>query len=625
MNNEKYPLLNRINSPKDLREMPRELMPSLCLEIRRFLVENVRKTGGHLASNLGVVEMTVAFHRVFDSPNDRLIFDVGHQSYVHKLLTGRRDMFGELRKPGGLSGFTKRSESVHDAFGAGHSSTSVSAALGFAMADRIQKKDNFSVAVLGDGAFTGGMIHEALNNCDSHLRLVIILNENEMSISKNIGGFAKYIAGVRASRRYNRVKTKARNALSSIPLIGGDLYKAAKDTKQFVKNTLYASNYFEEMGLFYLGPADGNDYDSVERLMYEAKNKGESVIIHLKTKKGKGYPPAEKEPNKYHGILPAGQEAVVNFSAIMGQKLVELADRNKSVCAITAAMCESTGLSSFKKRHPARFFDVGIAEAHALTFSAALAADGMRPYFAVYSSFLQRGYDNIIHDIALQGLPVCILIDRASLSSGDGPTHHGIYDVSMLSAVPEMTLYAPLSFSSLESALDRTLKLKGPSAIRYPNGAEPKKLVEAFGLDQSLDQKTTYDASCVPDTVIVTYGKIAAEALLAAKKLESMGIGAGVVLLQQLMPYPDVCAELCRNIAGAKHVIFLEEGIRAGGAGMMLADELRAHFARATGDATIDVLAIGNGALFGEKGKDLYESAGISASDLVRLRVGGKV
>ena len=612
---EKYPLLYKINSPADLRAIPEGQMGALCSEIRHFLVENVKVTGGHLASNLGVVELTVAMHRVFDSPHDRFIFDVGHQSYVHKLLTGRRDDFPTLRTPGGLSGFTKRSESEHDPFGAGHSSTSVSAALGFAQADKLQGKECFSIAVLGDGAFTGGMIHEALNNCDRDLRMIVILNENEMSISPNIGGFAKHIANIRASRGYHKVKRGTQNVLNSLPVLGKPIYNAIRGTKQFVKNTLYSSNYFEELGLFYLGPADGNDYESVRDLLLAAKEKGESVIVHLKTKKGCGYAPAEREPNKYHGIPPKGTVECENFSSHMGKKLLSMAEGDSRICAVTAAMCESTGLLPMKEKYPERTYDVGIAEEHALTFSAAMAAGGMRPYFAVYSSFLQRGYDNIIHDIALQKLPVTILVDRAALATGDGPTHHGIYDVSMLSTIPDMTLYAPMSFASLEAAMEASLTTDGPCAIRYPNITEISEIVDCFDntdLSPRLLAKTN-----APRTVIVTYGKITHEALSAVRQLWDEGIDAGVLLLCRLMPYRLTAEEIFPYLCGCEHIIFLEESVRSSCVGMMLSDVFRREYGDTLGKIPTDILAIDDGALFGERARSLYSSARISAADVL--------
>lgn len=619
-NKNKYPLLSRIDSPEDLSRLPESAMPELCLEIRRFLVENVTRTGGHLASNLGVVELTVALHRVFSSPHDRFIFDVGHQSYVHKLLTGRRDDFSTLRTPGGMSGFTKRAESEHDAFGAGHSSTSVSAALGFSMADRIQGRDNFTVAILGDGAFTGGMVHEALNNCERDLRMIVVLNENEMSISRNIGGFANHMANIRASRGYHTAKKKTQNFLNSLGRVGRPIYAAIRETKQFVKNTLYSSNYFEELGLFYLGPCDGNDYESVRDLLIAAKEKGESSILHIKTKKGKGYRPAELEPNKYHGISPKGTVDLVNFSAKAGEYLTALAERDGRIAAVTAAMADSTGLSPFREKFPERFFDVGIAEEHALTFSAALAAGGIHPFFAVYSSFLQRGYDNIIHDIALQDLPVTLLIDRAAIAAGDGPTHHGIYDIEMLSAVPSYTLFAPMSFSSLKCAIEKCAELSTPSAIRYPNSPELDQITAALGYGGELLPRATEEEAA--DVVIVTYGKITAEALRAREMLRARSVRVRVVMLEQLMPYTDVAAVLAPHLAGASHIIYLEEVVRTACVGMMLSDVYDRDYKDTVGCIPRDILAIDKTALYGEQGQSYYESAGISAADIVYKVIG---
>ena len=619
-NKNKYPILSRINSPEDLKALPESAMVPLCAEIRRFLVENVTRTGGHLASNLGVVELTVAMHRVFDSPSDRFIFDVGHQSYVHKLLTGRREGFSTLRTPGGMSGFTKRSESEHDAFGAGHSSTSVSAALGFSIADRIQGRDSFSIAVLGDGAFTGGMIHEALNNCERDLRMIVILNENEMSIARNIGGFAKSMAHIRAAGGYHSAKKKTQNFLNSLGKVGKPIYTAIRETKQFVKNTLYSSNYFEEMGLFYLGPCDGNDYESVRDLLLAAKEKGESSIIHIKTKKGCGYPPAEREPNKYHGIFPRGTAECVNFSAMAGECLVGLAENDSRICAVTAAMCESTGLSDFREKYPERFFDVGIAEEHALTFSAALAAGGMHPYFAVDSSVVQRGYDNIIHDIALQNLGVTILIDRAGIASGDGPTHHGIYDIEMLSALPSYTLFAPMSFASLGAAIEKCADIDTPSAVRYPNSAELDSVNEAFGQGGTLLPRAVGDEDA--HTVIVTYGRITAEALRAMDILRSRGISVRAVMLEQLMPYSDVAAQLAPYLCSASRIIYLEEAVRTAGVGMMLSDVFERDYADSRVRIPRDILAIEDTALYGESGRSYYESAHISARDVINKLIG---
>lgn len=573
----KYPLLFSINSPADLRAMPSDDIPALCEEIRAFLLETVPLTGGHLASNLGIVELTVALHRVFDTPRDRIIFDVGHQSYVHKLLTGRREAFDTLRTPGGLSGFTRRAESEYDAFGAGHSSTSLSAALGFARADRLAGEDRFTVAVVGDGAYTGGMIHEALNNCAPDLPLVIVLNENEMSISRNIGGFARYIAGIRNSNTYRRAKRLSIRLLLHMPLVGKPLFRLARAMKQAIKNRLYSSNYFEELGLYYLGPADGNSYTETEFLLREAKRKNESVILHVTTKKGKGFPPAEDHPAEYHSVY-VGQDTGEHMPTVAGRALLSLAEADSSVVAITAAMREGTGLSSFFELYPDRAFDVGIAEAHAATFAAGLAAAGMKPYFAVYSTFLQRAYDSLVHDIALQGLSVRLLVDRAGLASGDGPTHHGIFDVSFLSHIPGMRILAPATAGSLAAMLRDSLTAEGPLAIRYENRGDDPAILRAFYPDGDFeaygvraDYKSPLEAK---DGVILTYGAVISEALLAKERLAAEGISVGVLLLECLKPYEDTAERLIPYIAGAERVVFLEEGIRDGGAGLSLGDRL---------------------------------------------------
>lgn len=594
-----YPILSKIKSPADLKALPREELFVLAGEIREFLCEKVTERGGHLASNLGVVELSIALHRVFSTPEDHIIFDVGHQSYVHKMLTGRRDDFDTLRIPGGLSGFTKRSESEHDAFGVGHSSTSVSAALGFAEADKLSGSGAYSIAVVGDGAYTGGMIHEALNNCKRDLRLIIILNENEMSISPNTGGFAEQISRIRTSKGYYDAKRRVTRFLTGIPGIGRPIYRFIGGVKQLMKNAVYGTTYFEELGLEYLGPVDGNDYEKVERLLYEAKQSGRASIIHIKTTKGKGYAPAEAEPAKYHGIPPAGSKAIRNFSTELGERLTAIAAEDERVCGITAAMSDGTGLESFAKAYPNRFYDVGIAEAHATTFAAGLAAGGLRPCFAVYSSFIQRAYDNILHDVALQGLPVTFCIDRASLSAGDGPTHHGIYDVAMMSSVPGMEIYAPCTFDKLDMALRDSLSGDGPVAIRYPNG--PELNLSCFTDLREL--RYDYEGQS-PDTVVITYGRIVSEAMKA--KAER---AFGIILLEKLRPYEDIAARIRRILPeGCKRVIFLEEGQRGGGAG----ESLRRSFA----DLDYSVLAI-DGFGGGKRGEDLLKTCKISYQDLI--------
>ena len=568
------PTLDRISSPEDLRHVPAKEIPALAGEIREYLIDTVSRTGGHLASNLGVVELTLALHRVFDTPTDRLIFDVGHQSYVHKLLTGRRDRFDLLRTPGGLSGFTRREESEYDPFGAGHSSTSVSAALGFARADRLQGRDTFTVAVIGDGAFTGGMVHEALNNCDKDLKLIIVLNENEMSISRNIGAFARHIAKIRNSKRYRRAKRDTGSFLKHIPLIGRGVFHAVRGIKKTFKNLLYSSNYFEELGLYYIGPVDGNDYGALERALTAAKEQGEPVLVHVRTVKGKGYPPAETDPRAYHSVHP-GEKPDKTFGELFGEWLTSEGERDPRVVAVTAAMGVATGLESFAERFPDRYTDVGIAEEHALTYSAGLAAGGLRPYVTVYSTFLQRAYDNLLHDVCLQGLPVRVIIDRAGLAKSDGPTHHGIFDVAFLSHIPGIRLFAPVTFCSLTAALEAAKDDPGPVAVRYPNSGEDPAVLSAFFPDGKFGEPFVYsDGATDPAAVIVTYGTLVSEALRAKEKLLQKGIRVSVILLEKLKPYDETAREIARLILPGVPILFAEEGIFDGGAAMILSERL---------------------------------------------------
>ncbi|MBR4769313.1 MAG: 1-deoxy-D-xylulose-5-phosphate synthase [Clostridia bacterium] len=569
------PILDRISSPEDLRQIQDKEIPPLAAEIRKYLIDTVMKTGGHLASNLGVVELTLALHRVFDTPNDRLIFDVGHQSYVHKLLTGRRDRFDLLRTPGGLSGFTRREESKFDPFGAGPSSTSVSAALGFARADRLQGKDSFTVAVIGDGAFTGGMVHEALNNCSKDLKLVIVLNENEMSISRNIGAFARHIAKIRTSRRYRRAKRDTQSFLRHIPLIGKGIYHAVRGIKKGLKNLLYSSNYFEELGLYYIGPVDGNDYNAVKRALIAAKEQGEPALVHVRTVKGKGYPEAEADPRSFHSIH-SGSNGVRTFGDAFGEWLTEEGERDPRVVAVTAAMGVATGLEPFAARFPDRYTDVGIAEEHAMTYSAGLAAGGLVPYVTVYSTFLQRAYDNLLHDVALQGLPVRIMIDRAGLAKSDGPTHHGIFDVAFLSHIPGVRLFAPVTYGSLSAVLEKTKDVPAPVAIRYPNSGEDSAVVSTFYPDGVYGEPfVRSDGIKNSAAVIVTYGGIVPEVLKAKERLAERGITVSVILLEELKPYDDVARKLAAILPSGVPVVFVEEGIYDGGASMILSERLR--------------------------------------------------
>lgn len=572
-------ILNGIFSPRDLKALPQSAIPQLNEEIRAFLTENVSVSGGHLASNLGVVELTVALHRVFETPKDHIIWDVGHQSYVHKLLTGRRECFDTLRRGGGLSGFTSREESVHDCFGAGHSSTSLSAALGFAEADKLSGSDAYTVAVLGDGAFTGGMIHEALNNCDKELKLIIVLNENEMSISKNTGRFANSLAGLRSKPGYFLTKKTTGRIIKKIPLIGKPLFAFIRELKKFIKNTLYGSNYFEDIGLYYIGPIDGNNEDKVETVLREAKKLNESVIIHLKTKKGRGYPPAEEKPHLYHN-LPAAADTrpEITFSAEAGRVLCELAADNRNIVTITAAMSYGTGLEGFRKQYPDRFFDVGIAEAHALTFAAGLAAGGKRPVAAIYSTFLQRGFDSIIHDIALQRLPVLICVDRAGINERDGITHNGVFDVAFFSGLSGVRLYVPATCAALRRAIRESFQFDCPCAVRYPAGGDNSAIIQEF-YPADYTEDVVIPAQTMPEVptlIIVSHGRISAEAAGACRLLRERGISAGALLLERLTPYDDIAGMICKRFTPERYV-FLEEEIRAGGMGMMLSDAMRRH------------------------------------------------
>ncbi len=611
---EEESILDGISSVEDLRRLSDADMPRLAEEIRSFLVDTTSRRGGHLASNLGVVELSLALHRVFDTPSDRVIWDVGHQSYVHKIVTGRRADFNTLRTTGGLSGFTRRDESVFDAFGAGHSSTSISAALGFAEADALAGRENYTIAVIGDGALTGGLAHEGINNCRSDLRLIIILNENEMSISRVTGAYPALVTKLRISRGYRAFKRTSRSVLRFIPLIGPLVYYTGRWIRNVVRHSFYRSNFFEEMGFTYLGPYDGNDYRQVTDALTKAKEKTGCVVIHLRTKKGKGYPKAEKNPCGYHCVYPDHKDAETYHDAF-GKALDALAAEDESICAITPATGASTGLTAFAEHYKKRFFDVGIAEEHALTFAAGLAASGLKPYVAIYSSFLQRGYDQLIHDIALQRLPVHIMVDRASLAPADGPTHHGIYDVSFLSQIDGMEIYAPATLRSLTHMMIDTAGAKTPVAIRYPNGGENPAVVKTFYPDGDfyLYGVRTDDEVQKADAVVISYGAAAARALNAVKVLRAGGMKIGMILLEQLTPMQDVGGSVSLCLPHGADVVFLEEGIYNGGIAMQLGAYLFEH----RRDIRYRSLAVKDGAAYPRESCDLYAYHHISTDDVV--------
>lgn len=612
----KYPLLDGINSPSDLKKLNKSDIPALCREIREFLVENARERGGHLASNLGVVELTLAIHTVFDSPSDHIIFDVGHQSYVHKLITGRRGEFNSLRTPGGLSGFTSSRESEHDPFGAGHSSTSVSAALGLAEADALAGRNCHTVCVTGDGAFTGGMVHEALNNCPPDRPVVIILNENGMSISSTKGAFASYLSRVRISKEYRKLKSDTQNFIDRIPLIGKPLHAFCSVLKDFVKGVIYKPNYFEELGLYYIGPIDGHDFDKVTKALTLAKQTGKACVVHVKTVKGRGYEPAECSPDDYHSLsLATGCDS---FHSVFADQLTSLAERDKRIVGVTAAMGIGTGLDRFGEAYPDRYFDVGIAESHALTFAAGLAAGGNNPFVAIYSTFLQRGYDSLLHDIALQNLPVKIMIDRAGLATSDGATHHGIFDVSFISHIPGMTLLAPAFYSSLCEMTGFAAGHNGPVAIRYPNAAEPSDSLKGFtpvSTDPLARLSVDFNPDSPPEYIFITYGSLISRVREAADMLLREGRSVGIVLIETLKPYGGVADRLIPILSGARRIVYAEEGIMNGGAAEITREQLcRRGFD--FGACEYRIAAIDDSFASPDTPCDLYDFVGLSAEKL---------
>ena len=617
---ERWPILGTLHTHADFKALPEAQLPSLAEEIRHYLSFRVRENGGHLASNLGVVELTMAIHRVFSLPHDHLIFDVGHQSYVHKLLTGRGDRFDTLRRPGGISGFTKRAESEYDAFGAGHSSTAISAAIGMAEADAMAGRDAYTVAVVGDGALTGGLSYEGLNNCRRNLKLIIILNENEMSISPNTGRLATHLAKIRGSHNYLKTKELTSHTIRHIPLVGKGLYRVIRWLKRRVKHLFYKENMFEHMGIRYLGPVDGNDLGNMIASLNHAKSIGTSVILHVKTTKGKGDKEAEATPDVYHGIAPhCAAGTAVSFSQHCGETLCRMAKDDQTLVAITAAMSHGTGLEPFRLQYPKRFFDVGIAEGHAVTFAGGLAAGGVTPVVAVYSTFLQRAVDNVLHDVALQGLPLILCVDRAGFNAADGATHHGVFDVSFLSAIDGVRIFAPVTLSGLAASLTAAKKTGGVAAIRYPSGCENRALLDAFygGQREESDPPTVrvFDSGENPTVTVLTHGRIAAEALKAASTLLENGVAVRILLCEYLAPYGELAAEVAPLLSG-NSVVFYEEEIRHGGFGICLSDALTTHGAL-KGKKTA-IVAAERAFVTPASGETMWQAAGVDATALLR-------
>ena len=607
-------LLDTIHSRQDLLDIPEDQLGTLCGEIRQFLVQNVSRTGGHLASNLGIVETTVASHRVFDTSRDRLVFDVGHQCYVHKMLTGRMDRFDTLRQRGGLSGFPKPCESVHDAFIAGHASNAVSVALGMARARTMAGEDYHVLALMGDGALTGGLAYEGFNNAGaSREPMIVLLNDNGMSITPNVGAISRYLAQARLRPKYLDLKLWYRQATAKSDF-GRRLYALTHKVKEHMRRSILGTTLFENLGFTYLGPVDGHDIARIETLLKTAVALHEPVLIHLITQKGRGYAPAEQTPQEFHGIGKFDPEtglsetvSVPTFSDIFGQELGRMAASDKTVCAITAAMQHGTGLDQFAADFPSRFFDVGIAEGHAVCMAAGLAKQGMLPVFAVYSSFLQRGYDMLIHDVALQRLHVVLGVDRAGLVGADGETHHGCFDALFLSEIPGFTVLCPASFAELRRMLRQALfEIDGPVAVRYPRGGEGDYREDRSGAPVVRLREGE-------DVTLLTYGVLVNQALAAADLLERQGVRTEVLKLNQISPLEY--ETLAPWLAGKKLLAVAEDAFGAGCVGQRTAAILAQH-----GQAPEKLVLINLGKTFLPEGTvpQLEHQAGIDAAGIAR-------
>lgn len=571
-------LLESINSPHDLKKIPREDLPELAKEIRAMILETVSDKGGHLGASLGTVELTIALHVCFDTPHDRLVWDTGHQAYPHKLLTGRRDVFSTLRQYGGISGFLSRSESVYDAFGAGHAGTSISAALGMVEAREQKGKKNHVIAIIGDGSMTAGMAYEALNHAGALKRnFIVILNDNEMSISENVGAFSAYLNRILSGRLYTKVKSEAATLIKNIPRIGDSMLRVARRAEESVKGMIVPGLLFEELGFEYFGPIDGHRLDHLMTTFDNLKDLSGPILLHVVTKKGKGYAPAEANPAAYHGTpsfhLSTGQakkktgKTPPSYTSIFSKTLNRLAKDDTNIVAITAAMPAGTGLDSFSRDFPDRFYDVGISEQHAVTMAAGMAADGLRPVIAIYSTFLQRAFDQIVHDVALQNLPVVFCLDRAGLVGEDGPTHAGVFDIAYLKGIPNMILMSPKDENELQHMLATALQQKQPVALRYPRGVGT-----GVALDEILEQVPIGKGEIVMgdekdtwDVALLALGSMVYPAQMAALRLEETGLRVGVVNARFVKPLDQALfvsiAKRCQKI------VTLEEHVLSGGFG----------------------------------------------------------
>ena len=574
-------VLDKIQKPNDIKKLSDSELDILAEEIREFLIESISKTGGHLASNLGVVELTMALHLSLNLPKDKIVWDVGHQSYTHKILTGRREGFASLRQYGGMSGFPKVVESDCDCFNTGHSSTSISAGLGLAQAREITGENYRVVSVIGDGALTGGMAYEALNNASNlNSNFIIVLNDNNMSISENVGGMSQYLSGFRTADAYRNLKNNVINSLNHVPVYGEKVVKRIRNTKSSIKQLFIPGMFFEEMGIIYLGPVDGSNIHEMVKTFSEAKRIDGPVLVHVITHKGQGYGPAERHPARFHGAepfdietgLPVLKKEKANYTDVVSTVMKKLGARDDKVVAITAAMEDGTGLKRFHNLYPDRFFDVGIAEEHAVTFAAGLAQAGLRPVFAVYSSFLQRAYDQILHDVCIQKLPVVFAIDRAGLVGSDGETHQGIFDISYLSSIPNMTIMAPKNKWELSDMLKYAVKYNGPIAVRYPRGQAYDGLKEhrepiEMGKSELLCQGSK--------VAILALGSMVAEAVNVVSELKEAGIEATLINARFAMPFDkEAINELEKN---HDLLVSLEENVLSGGFGEHVASYVKAQ------------------------------------------------
>ena len=567
-------MLEKIQQPNDIKKIPEEQLTEVAAEIREFLVETMSKLGGHLASNLGVVELTIALHRVFDLPKDKIIWDVGHQSYTHKILTGRKDAFESLRQEGGLSGFPKRSESSCDVFDTGHSSTSISAGVGYVKARDLKKQDYSVISVIGDGALTGGMAYEALNNAaELKTNFIIVLNDNEMSISKNVGGISTYLSGIRTAASYTELKMGVTRALEKIPKIGPGMVDAVRKTKSSIKQIVIPGMLFENMGITYLGPVDGHDIHQMVRVFQEAKRFEGPILVHVLTKKGQGYEPALRHPSRFHGAGPFEIETGLpisrsnpTYTDIFSTVMRKMGDREPDVVAVTAAMPTGVGLKRFSNMFPDRCFDVGIAEEHAVTFAAGLALGGMIPVVAIYSSFLQRAYDQMMHDVCMQELHVVFAIDRAGLVGSDGETHHGVFDLSYLNSMPNMTVMAPKNLWELSDMMKFAVHFNGPIALRYPRGEAYTGLQEhrapiRYGKAEVLEQGEKI--------ALLAVGNMVKTAVQVRELLQEQGYQVTLVNMRFVKPF-DMA--LVRELSGSHELLVtMEENVRNGGFGEQVA------------------------------------------------------